>query len=282
MNISVIIPTYNRVCVVERAIESVLNQTVPPTELIVVDDGSTDSTADVLAAFGTSIIVIRQANGGVSAARNTGIRHARYEWLSFLDSDDYWLPSKLEDQITYLAQHPHLRVCQSGDIWIRNGRRVNPRNVHQKGDGWIFHLCLPRCVVSSSDVILHRSVLDDVGVFDESLPACEDYDLYLRIAKGYQIGLVPQVGTVKHGGHEDQLSRAFWGMDRFRVKALMKLLRTDLTEQQQHATLVTLEKKLRVLIKGGRKHKPPELTEWEAHYSHVSQLLSDFEGRQID
>jgi glycosyltransferase involved in cell wall biosynthesis len=251
--VSVIIPTYNRAWCVERAVDSVLTQTIRDVELVVVDDGSNDDTARRLAAYGPALQVISQANRGVSAARNTGIAAARGRWIALLDSDDYWLPEKLKVQVDWLAAHPEYKICQTEEIWIRNGQQVNPKKRHLKFGGYIFERCLPLCLVSPSAVMIHRHLLRAVGGFDESLPACEDYDLWLRIACRHPIGLVEQPLIVKTGGHSDQLSRAP-ELDKFRIRALAKILRSgDLSSAQYTAAWQMLAAKVEVYAGGCRK-----------------------------
>jgi glycosyltransferase involved in cell wall biosynthesis len=222
--VSIIIPTFNRAALVAEAVASVLAQSRQGFELLVVDDGSSDRTLRVLEALPSPITIIHHAQRrGVSAARNSGIKAARGEWLAFLDSDDCWLPGKLEKQLTFLAANPAVRICQTEELWLRRGVRVNPRRRHQKKGGWIFQPSLELCLVSPSAVILHRQILQEIGLFDESLLACEDYDLWLRIAWRYPIELIPEALIIKRGGHPDQLS-AQWGLDRYRVQSLVKLL----------------------------------------------------------
>ena len=182
MEISLIIPTYNRCLLLKRALHSVLEQSRPPDEIIVVDDGSTDKTAEMLKQEFPQINTISQINKGVSAARNKGIQQAQGDWIAFLDSDDSWQAEKLATQIRALQQAPELKVCHTEETWIRNGVRVNTMHKHKKSGGWIFEQCLPLCAMSPSSIMIHRSVFDDVGLFDENLPACEDYDLWLRIS----------------------------------------------------------------------------------------------------
>ena len=254
MDISVVIPTWNRAEHVIRAIGSVLGQSVQPGEVVVVDDGSEDGTAERVLNTFPEVRLLRQSNLGVSAARNRGICESSGEWIAFLDSDDEWLPDKLAMQMELLRLQPDLRACHTEEIWIRNGRRVNPMQKHAKPSGWIFTHCLPRCCVSPSSVLLHRSVFDSVGNFDESLPACEDYDLWLRVFQQYPIGLVNAPLVTKYGGHADQLSRRFWGMDRFRVKALEKILGNNLlTPEHREACIKVLKQKCNVLIGGFEK-----------------------------
>jgi glycosyltransferase involved in cell wall biosynthesis len=251
--VSVIIPTYNRAWCVERAVDSVLTQTIRDVELVVVDDGSNDDTARRLAAYGPALQVISQANRGVSAARNAGIAAARGRWIALLDSDDYWLPDKLAVQLQWLDDHADYRICQTEEIWIRNGQRVNPKKRHLKYGGFIFERCLPLCLVSPSAVVIHRHLLVAVGGFDESLPACEDYDLWLRLACRHPIGLVDRPLTVKTGGHNDQLSRAP-ELDKYRIRALVKILRSgDLSPAQYTAAWEMLATKVKVYAGGCHK-----------------------------
>ncbi len=249
--VSVIIPTYNRAAWVAEAVASVLAQTWRDFELLVVDDGSSDATLEALAPWREQLICLRtRENRGVAAARNLGARAASGRWLAFLDSDDLWRPRKLEHQLAYLAAHPELRICQTDEIWVRRGRRVNPPASHRKPEGRIFLPSLHRCVVSPSAVMLCRRLFWEAGGFDESLPACEDYDLWLRLAWRHDIGLVPDPLVVKRGGHEDQLSRG-WGLDRFRIRALLKLLEEpELPPAYREAVSRTLAEKCRIYAQG--------------------------------
>ncbi len=254
MDISVIIPTHNRVDLLPRALDSVLAQTLPPREIILVDDGSTDPTGDLMKRNYPAVRCLRQACRGVSAARNLGISAARGEWIALLDSDDAWLPGKLQAQQEALATHPGYRLCHTEEIWIRNGRRVNPMRKHAKSGGHIFRLCLPLCVISPSSVLIHRDLVNETGGFDETLPACEDYDLWLRICAHEPVLFVDTAQIVKYGGHPDQLSHRHWGMDRFRIRALEKVLRLGgLDADDRSAALQTLVKKTQILAKGAEK-----------------------------
>ncbi len=225
--VSVVIPTYDRRALVCEAVTSVLAQTVADLELVVVDDGSLDETVGELAARFDDhrLRIFRQENAGASAARNRGAAVARGKWLAFLDSDDTWLPAKLERQLQTLAVHPEAPACYTEEIWFRDGRWANPRNVHAKHSGWIFPNCLPLCIISPSSILMKRTLFETLGGFDETLPACEDYDLWLRLSARYPILLVEERLIVKRNGHPGQLSRAHWGLDRFRVQALWKFAR---------------------------------------------------------
>src|SRR5690349_4705242 len=222
--VSVIIPTYNRKTMLAEAVASVLAQSYRDFELIVVDDGSTDGTAeDLRARFDARVNVIEQTRRGVAAARNRGVGAARGEYIAFLDSDDFWLARKLERQMAFVLA-ARREISQTEDIWIRNGVRVNPMKKHRKLSGDVFRASLELCLVSPSAVLMTRELFDGIGGFDESFPLCEDYDLWLRIAHNHDVDLLPEPLVVKRGGHTDQLSRSTWGLDRFRVRALKKLL----------------------------------------------------------
>ncbi len=252
--VAAIIPTRDRLAWTERAVASVLDQTRPPDEVVVIDDGSTDGSTERLSAVFPEIDVIRvEESRGVSAARNRGIRETQSEWLAFLDSDDEWLPEKLEAQLSALAEEPGQLLCHCDEIWIRNGRRVNPRRRHQKRGGHIFRHCLPLCAISPSSAIVHRSLFERIGVFDESLPACEDYDLWLRICARHPVLFIDRQLVRKHGGHDDQLSR-MPALDRYRIRALEKILDSgELTGDDRRAAIVTLERKIEVYAAGARK-----------------------------
>ncbi len=251
--VSVVVPTYNRGWIVNEAIDSVLNQTFQQYELIVVDDGSTDDTKAILGEYGNRIRVIHQANRGVSAARNRGIRAAKGPLIAFLDSDDVWVADKLSVQVAFFDRHPETLVCQTEEIWIRNGVRVNPGKRHRKRSGKIFEASLALCLVSPSAVMLRKDLFETIGLFDESLPACEDYDLWLRISVNHPIHLIDQPLIVKRGGHEDQLSRS-WGLDRYRIASIAKLLERDvLSADQREAAVRVMRKKCAVYAGGCRK-----------------------------
>jgi glycosyltransferase involved in cell wall biosynthesis len=248
--VSVIIPTYNRGWILRDAIDSVLGQTYADVELIVVDDGSTDRTPDILNSYGDRLRVIRQANQGVSAARNRGIDNTSGPLIALLDSDDIWLPKKLAVQIDFFKRNPAALICQTEEIWIRNGLRVNPGKRHRKPSGMIFEPSLELCLVSPSAVMVRRELLEDVGLFDESLPACEDYDLWLRVGCRFPVHLIDKPLTIKRGGHEDQLSRQS-SLDRYRIRSLVKLIDAGgLTPPQWNAAVIALRKKCAVYANG--------------------------------
>ena len=282
--VSVIIPTFDRWPKVRDAVASALRQTVAPLEVLVVDDGSTDGSADRLEAFtwsdderrrlrvlrapnrgasaanrGVSAALNRGVsaarNRGVSAARNRGIAESVGEWLAFLDSDDLWQPQKLERQLRALERaETDYGICHCDEIWIRHGRRVNPRQRHAKRGGWIYRHCLPLCAISPSAVMIQRRVFNAYGVFDEGLPACEDYDLWLRLTLHEPVLYVDEPLVTKYGGHDDQLSRRIPALDRYRIQALSRRLDdAALQGEERRLTLETLLQKIDIYGAGARK-----------------------------
>ena len=252
-NISVVIPTFNRRQTIGRSIDSVLNQTLFPSEIIVVDDGSTDGTSDYIESNFPSIRLLQQPNKGVSLARNMGIRSSNSDWVALLDSDDEWFPKKLEKQVMTLSQSPDIKFCHTEEIWIRNGVRVNQMKKHQKYGGHIFNKCLDMCRISPSSVLFHQSILDDVGYFDKSLKVCEDYDLWLRITAKFPVLYIDETLIIKYGGHEDQLSRVKDGIESHRIKVLEKLIMQKFTSDQRNAMLKMLIEKLTIFSIGAQK-----------------------------
>jgi glycosyltransferase involved in cell wall biosynthesis len=274
--VSAIVPTHNRSQTVLRALRSIYSQRIPVNEVIVIDDGSSDDTAIRVQAEFPGVNLISQTRHGVSHARNRGIDAAQGEWLAFLDSDDEWLPIKIESQLDAVRNNPLSRICHSNEIWIRNGRRVNPMQKHRKHGGWIFEHCLPRCAISPSSVLLHRSAVEEFGNFDENLPVCEDYDLWLRLTTTLPVMLIPEPLVKKYGGHADQLSRSRWGMDRYRIRSLEKLLATNsLTTVQEQQALVELTRKIDIYLAGARRRqKRNEITIYASKNTFYRGLLA--------
>ncbi len=251
---SVIIPSYNRVELLPRALDSILGQSYPPCEIIVVDDGSSDATARVLRECYPKVRYYYQRHSGVSAARNLGIRMAYSKWVALLDSDDAWLENKLRAQASTIEANRMTRLVHTNEIWIRDGKRLAQKRRHKKYGGWIFEYCLPLCIISPSSAVIRRDLFDDIGLFDESLKACEDYDLWLRLCACEPVSYVDEPLVVKFGGHADQLSRRTVGLDRYRIEALHKLLKSRiLTDEQRTLALATLREKIRIYVGGAKK-----------------------------
>ena len=272
--VSIIIPTFNRRGKVIQAISSVFHQSFSDHEIIVVDDGSTDGTQSALTPFGSRIHYLKHTtNRGVSAARNTGIRKSNAPLIAFLDSDDSWLPEKLAAQIAFFEHHAHAVACQTEEIWMRNAHRVNPKKRHRKPSGNIFEPSLRLCLVSPSAVMLKRSLLEEVGLFDEEFPACEDYDLWLRISCRHPVYLINRHLVVKEGGHQDQLSRRITGLDRYRIRALVKLLKSrELNEVQITAVIKEIAFKCDIYGRGCLKRGK---TDEGNHYLQLPQILKE-------
>jgi len=275
--VSVIIPVYNRERLIKRAIDSVTAQTFQDLEIIGIDDGSTDNSRSVmnnLAATEPRIQILSLTeNRGVSAARNLGINAARGEWICFLDSDDTWSENKLTAQLKLIKDTPECKICHTDEIWIRKGKRVNPMKKHAKPAGDIFLNCLPLCPVSPSTAMIHKSVFEERGFFDEDLPACEDYDLWLRFSAAYPFFLLEDKTITRYGGHPDQLSAKFWGMDRFRLIALLKIIEDPLLSEHKHrAVKEMIVTKANILAMGFAKREKIRLADM------YRKLAQQFQG----
>ena len=257
-HISVIIPTYNRVGYLQRCIESVINQTSPPKEIIVVDDGSSDKTPELLYQYKDKICILTlKQNYGVSTARNIGINHSTGDWIMLLDSDDEWLPNKISSQIKFLNQYPYYLIFQSLDQWIRHENKVIQPEHLQKKSGWIFHDSLQRCMISPSSVCFHRSLWTHYGPFNSDYIACEDYDLWLKITRHYPVGLDPTITLNRYSGHSDQLSSSIPILDHYRVQSLEKLLDLEYDPILIQSIKKVLIKKLTILSHGAKKRNKP-------------------------
>lgn len=254
--VSVIIPTFNRAHTLKRAIDSVLAQTFDNFELIIVDDGSTDDTKVLIDSYNDKRMSYYYINNsGVSAARNFGIEEANGDWIALLDSDDEWLPHKLEQQLSFAITNPTLRLIHTEEIWVRRGKRVNPKFKHKKGGGDQFIPSLKLCLISPSSVMIRKDVFTEIGKFNENFPVCEDYDLWLRITAQEKVGFIEQACIIKHGGHDDQLSAKFVAMDWYRVLSMANLLNIQtLTPPKKTALLNELNLKTEILKVGFRKH----------------------------
>jgi glycosyltransferase involved in cell wall biosynthesis len=265
----------------ERAIGSVLAQRRACFELIVVDDGSTDGTPALVERWAAdsrvTVRLLRQENRGAAAARNLGIRSARGDLLAFLDSDDWWLPNKLAVQAAAMAARPDVLISHTREIWFRGGQRVNQKKKHDPPDGDIFAASLRMCVVGMSTVMARRELFERYGLFDEQLPCCEDYDLWLRTGCREPFMRVPEALTGKEGGRPDQLSVIHrQGMDTFRIRSLVNLLAADVLEPGQRCEAVAeLARKCRIYADGCIKHGRPE--EGERYLALVAHYQTSWE-----
>jgi glycosyltransferase involved in cell wall biosynthesis len=252
---SVIIPTFNRLPFLKKAIDSVLSQSYSNFELIVVDDGSTDGTSDLLATYEDNrLISLYQENSGVSSARNKALNIAKGDFIAFLDSDDWWEDNKLQRTIDYIKDFPRINIFHTEELWYRSGKLLNQKKKHKKPSGEVYIQALPLCCISISTVAIKKVIFNKVGLFDETLEACEDYDFWLRTTSQYEVKLIPEYLTLKDGGREDQLSSSVWGLDRFRIKALEKILASNtLSKEYRDATFNELSEKCKIFALGSKK-----------------------------
>lgn len=253
--ISVVIPTLNRINTLQRALDSVINQTYKPAEIIVVDNGSSDGTLKFLREQYPKITILTENKIGVSSARNKGIKKSINQWIALLDSDDAWHPRKLEIQTSMLdSALKEYNLIHTDEVWFRNNKHINQMKKHKKQGGYIFERCLSLCCISPSSVLFKKNILDKVGLFDESLPVCEDYDMWLKICSSEEVLFAQDKLTYKYGGHKDQLSKSYWGMDRFRIVSIENIIKNfDLTYKQKKQAKKELIKKLKIIINGAFK-----------------------------
>ena len=216
---------------------------------------------------------MKSTGRGVSAARNTGIRASRAEIIGLLDSDDEWSPMKLLKQIQFLHDHPEIPLVHTEEVWIRNGVRVNPMKKHKKSGGRIFDRCTELCLIAPSASVFRRSLLDEVGLFNEEFEVCEDYELWLRVTSRFEVGFVDEPLTIRYGGHSDQLSTKFHSMDLWRVRALASHLDSQhLSESESLKLREQIRIKSEVLLKGFLKHQ---------NYTHINEV-QDLLKRALD
>lgn len=269
MKISVIIPTYNREKLLVKSLESVLNQTVKAEEIIIIDDGSTDNTKEIVNNYNNHTIkYIFQENKGVSNARNHGIRIATNEWLCFLDSDDIWEENKLEKQIEFHTRNSHIFFSHTDELWLFNNKIIKQKKHQLKPSGFCFKQNIPNTLIGASTMMVHKKILNEVGYFDEELIACEDYDLWLRILAKYELGLINEKLITKIAGHENQLSFCTKLMDKYRILALLKHKDSQYKDQISSEII----KKCNILIKGAIKHENKEI---EEHYTKLKMLSTN-------
>jgi glycosyltransferase involved in cell wall biosynthesis len=266
--VSVVIPTYNRAELLSRALVSVAEQTLKCSEIIVVYDGSTDSTLDflneLLCTTEMDLKVIKQSNKGPAAARNCGIKSSKNEYIAFLDSDDHWHKKKIEMQYKVFIENPEYMISHTKEKWLRRGVHLNQRKKHIPRHGDIFDHSLQLCSVGMSTVMVKKNLFQKVGLFDEILRCCEDYDFWLRISCRFPFYLVDVPLTVKEGGREDQISYIYrMGMDSIRVYAIKKIIDSKmLSENQCLLALDEFEKKCTVFGRGCLKHGKREAGEY--------------------
>jgi len=257
--VSVVIPTYNRPEFTQKAVKSVLDQTFKDFELIVIDDGSTDNTKEVIRKFDDKRIKYYfQFNRGPGPARNFGIQKSTAPYIAFLDSDDVWAPEKLEIQLKEMEKHSEYLLSHTEEIWYKGERLIKPLKIHRKKAGDIFKWSLRLCSISMSTVVIKKELIDRVGLFDKDLEVCEDYDYWLRVTARLPVLLIDKPLTIKQGGHYDQQSQKYFGIDKFRIYAIEKIIQSGILNQEQMILAFDeLSKKCRIYghgcLKYGRK-----------------------------
>lgn len=224
-DVTVVIPTYNRARLIAQALESVQAQTTVVKDIIVVDDGSTDATADVVARFtraDSRVRLVAQANAGANVARNTGIGEARSDWIAFLDSDDRWLPDKIERQIAALRARPEAVASFTGIIAVDGDRELYRYDM--PGELTLGELRRHNALGSTSTALVSRAVLEKVGGFDPVLPSCQDWDLWLRLRREGPFAVVTDSLILYDDGPHDRitgnLAKAIEGHRRVFARAL--------------------------------------------------------------
>lgn len=259
-DLSVIIPTYNRAPLLERAIASVLKQTVLPREIIIIDDGSEDQTGYLVKCIenfsDVNLLYYKQKNWGPASARNRGIQMSSSAFLAFLDSDDHWHKRKIEIQFRELVLNNQCRISHTREKWFRRGEHLNQKKIHLPSGGNIFSSCLKLCCVGMSTVMMNRSIFDDYGLLDESLRCCEDYDFWLRVSVVEDFLLIDVPLTIKEGGRDDQVSEIYRvGMDKYRIYSLSKLVsQENLNPVQKLRARNMLIEKCEIYGRGCLKH----------------------------
>jgi len=269
---TVIIPTFNRKDFLKIAVNSVFDQTFDDFEIIIIDDGSTDDTKQMLYEYSDKRIkYFYQENKGVSFARNKGLEQSNGKYIAFLDSDDRWVANKLEKTFEFINNFPEIKIFHTEEVWYRRGRLLNQKKKHKKPDGYVYFNALPICCIGMSTSVVNRDVFDDIGIFDQSLPACEDYDFWLRATSRYEVKLIPQSLTIKDGGRADQLSLQP-GLDKYRIAALDKILRSGtLNDEQYEKTREELIKKCIIYLNGAKKRgKLDEVKHYQSIYAKYS------------
>ena len=278
--VSVVIPSRNRLAYLPRAISSVLNQSFVVQEIIIIDNDSSDETISYVKKKFKKVKVIKENKIGVSHARNLGIKNSSYEWIAFLDSDDEWMPDKINKQFSFLKKvNFKLQLVHTNEIWIKNGLLKNQKKKHLKKGGYIFENCLDICRISPSSVLINKLLFKKFGLFDTKFKICEDYELWLRLSSKIEIGYLNEPLIKKYGGHLGQLSTKYWGVDRYRVKALEKLLINNfLTYDQKIKVLETLLKKINIILLGAANRRNKRIIKV---YSKKKNLWSNYYYKYI-
>lgn len=233
--ISVVIPVYNGELTIEETVISVLNQTFLDFELIVIDDGSTDSTLEIIKKIHDSRLkIFSYTNSGLSASRNRGIKHARGEFISFIDADDLWTSGKLTAQLNALRKNPDAAVSYSWTDFIDMSGNLLGYGIHHTADGYVFPYLLAHFFIGSgSNALIRKHVFDEVGWFDETLTAAEDWDMFLRIAAKYHFVTVPEP-QILYRITDNSMSRNILNQERECLKVIERAYVREPGKSLQH------------------------------------------------
>lgn len=273
-DVSAILPVRDRPLLLQEAITSIASGAVVPREVIVVLDASAAARARdhdaalacsrALDARGALLILLPGPGRGPAAARNLGAARARSEWLSFLDSDDLWRPDKLRDQLDFLQSRPHLDAAHTTETWMKNDREIPVPDSLRPTTGRPLRESFGRCLVSASSVMIRRRVFFELGGFDATLTACEDFDLWIRYFVKRPMGLVPgnpHPHVIKRSGAWDQLSSTR-SIDAYRVRSLIKILGSDmLYGQDRKCAIAALQQKWGIVQSQAEKYGRPGMEE---------------------
>jgi glycosyltransferase involved in cell wall biosynthesis len=276
VNYSVIIPVYNRELLIREALDSVLAQSLPPSEIIVADDGSTDNTLSVVRSLleerGGTIpwrILELSHSGMAGAVRNRGVEVSKADWIAFLDSDDLWEPEKMTCQDDYSKKNPHCRLIHSREKWLRGSKTISQKKQKHKREGDIFDDALVKCIIGPSTTVIRRELWNEAKGFREDLEIAEDYELWLRITACEMVGYVDSPLITKRAGEWENLSDKYGQIEKFRLHALEQLLITDwfrlnCQDQSRHdKALGEYRRKCEIYARGCEKRgRPQEAREW--------------------
>ncbi|MCS6983512.1 MAG: glycosyltransferase family 2 protein [Leptospiraceae bacterium] len=270
--VDVVIPTYKRPHLTQEAAKSVLEQTCAELKLYIVEDGdfsfSQDPASRPILDDPRVVVVRLSTQKGVAFCRNFGASLGNSPYLAFLDSDDLWLPRKLELQLEYFDKHSDIHYQHCEELWLKNNAQIFPKKRHKKQGGFFLQRAFVLCLISPSAVIFRRPFWEKYGWFCSSFPVAEDYELWLRLNLYFPVGFIPEPLVIKRSGPWPQLSSRI-EIDRYRVLALHRLLRLEGKKAALAPHLDSLIqealRKCDILIKGAQKHnKPQRLAQYQS------------------
>ncbi len=276
--VSVIIPVYNRRELVLQAVSSVLGQSWGDLEIILADDGSTDGLDEAVIPYCRDHrlrYIPLEHHGYPGAVRNRGAEHARGDWIAFLDSDDLWLPEKLQHQMELSMTRPELQCIHCTEIWLRGEQVISQRTQRHRREGYLFSDSLKKCIIGPSTVIIRRNLYELLDGFREDMVVAEDYELWLRLTAREEVGYVHQPLVVKRAGYGgDQLSERYGQIEVFRIQGLLDLLNTGWLKERpgkREEACRELARKCLIYAGGARKRGH----EQEAgHYESIAREFS--------